>query len=112
MSSLKGSTVQLECPETVPESRELSWYFKSGSGVMRMVYSINSQINPGLQSQLHMRINITGNHTIGEYHLSIYELEESDAGIYECDITGTAIAYRQQLTVIGKSTFIAIQVTL
>ncbi|XP_071132689.1 uncharacterized protein [Mytilus edulis] len=103
LSSLKGSTVQLECPESVPESRTLIWYFKSGSDVMRMVYSINSQISPHLQSQLHRIINITGNHTIGEYHLGIYmiyELKESDAGIYECDITGTVSVYRQQLTVI------------
>ncbi|CAC5384326.1 unnamed protein product [Mytilus coruscus] len=98
LSSLKGSTVQLECPETVTESRTFNWHFRSGSHPI--IYSQNSVINPSLQTDLHKRINITGNHTIVEYHLSIYELKESYDGRYECVVTGNAIVDRQQLTVI------------
>ncbi|CAC5399924.1 unnamed protein product [Mytilus coruscus] len=98
LSTLKGSTVQLECPETVTESRSLSWYIRSGSN--SIIYTINSDINPSLQSDLHQRLNITGNHTIGEYHLSISDVRESDEGTYECSISGTINRYRVKLTVV------------
>lgn len=70
-----------------------------------MTYSINSRINPSFPSDLQQRLNITGNQTDGEYHLSISDIRESDEGSYECSVSGTSKIYTEQLTVIGKTFF-------
>lgn len=100
MFALKGSIVQLECPYTVTDMESLSW---RRVDFISRTYSINSRINPTFPSDLQQRLNITGNQTDGEYHLSISDIRESDEGSYECSVSGTSKIYREQLTVIGKT---------
>lgn len=100
--ALKGSTVQLECPSTATIVESLIWRRVDSNTI---TYSINSKINPSFPSDLQQRLNITGNQTDGEYHLSISDITESDEGSYRCSISGTSKIYTEQLTVIGKTFF-------
>lgn len=100
MFALKGSTVQLECPYTVTDLESLTWRRVDSNFI---TYSINSRINPNFPSDLQQRLNITGNQTDGEYHLSISDIRESDQGSYKCSVSGTSKIYTEQLTVIGKT---------
>ncbi|XP_071133273.1 protein turtle-like [Mytilus edulis] len=96
-SSLKGSTVQLKCPYRATVGQRIAWSYISTTALR---YSENSLINPNFPTDLKERLNITGNHTIGEYHLNISDIRESDEGTYECLLSGSAEIYREQLTVI------------
>lgn len=100
LSALGGSIVQLECPYTATDGKRLSWTYISSKGFLK--YSENSLINPNIPTDLRKRLNITGNHTNGEYHLNITDVRESDEGKYECSVSGTSKINLEQLTIIRK----------
>lgn len=60
-------------------------------------------INPTFTKDLKERLQITGNHTKGEYHLNISDIREGDEGTYECTLSGSIGIHTEQLTVICKS---------
>ncbi|XP_063447530.1 nephrin-like isoform X2 [Mytilus trossulus] len=104
--ALEGSTVQLECPYTVTDLKSLRWRRVDNNSI---TYSINSRINPSFSSNLQQRLNITGNQTEGEYHLSISDITKSDEGSYECSISGTSKIYTEQLTLIVEPSSVIIE---
>lgn len=65
-------------------------------------YTIGTTINPNLAVELRSRLAVTGDHTAGNYHLSISDVRKSDEGIYDCALSGTSSVSRLQLTVISK----------
>ncbi|CAG2192879.1 unnamed protein product [Mytilus edulis] len=91
LSALKGSSVQLTCPYTATDS-SISWSHYSNK------YTENNMTNPFLPSSLTKRLYITGNHTVGEYHLNISDIRKSDEGNYQC--SASVNVYTTQLTVI------------
>lgn len=48
------------------------------------------------------RLKITGNHSIGEYHLNMLDIRQSDQATYVCSISKTTKVHSQQLIVIGE----------
>ncbi|CAC5411897.1 unnamed protein product [Mytilus coruscus] len=104
--AVKGSTGQLVCPYTSTNS--LRWSFKSTTASSYTSYTSNDRISPNLPPELIQRLSVTGNHAIGEYHLKISNIQESDQGIYQC-IDFTVQSYTQDLIVIVGPTNITIE---
>ncbi|XP_076109450.1 nephrin-like [Mytilus galloprovincialis] len=98
VSGVKGSTVQMECPYKTPQGKRILWSKKTNPAIQ---YTDGTNINPNLPSDLTTRLSVTGDHTAGDYHLSISDVRESDEGTYECYLSGTAGSVTTlQLTVI------------
>ncbi|XP_052063074.1 nephrin-like [Mytilus californianus] len=55
------------------------------------------------------RLKITGDHSIGEYHLNILDIRQSDQTRYECSISKTTRVHSQQLVVIVGPSAITIE---
>ncbi|CAC5411892.1 unnamed protein product [Mytilus coruscus] len=55
------------------------------------------------------RLKITGDHSIGEYHLNISDIRPSDQTRYECSISKTTRVHSQQLIVIVVPSAITIE---
>lgn len=100
--AVKGSTVQLECPFKDTGAGTLDWSFKSTLSSKFVLYTINAEINPGIPSGVNQRLTVTGNYDIGEYHLHISDIRESDQGTYQCIDGFTGNKNSEALTVIGK----------
>lgn len=86
--AVQGSSVQLQCPYRVnySEGKRILWSRKDDG----IIYTIGIDINSKLQSELISRLKVIGDHTAGEYHLSISNVRKSDEGNYECSLSGTA----------------------
>ena len=95
ITSLLGSTVELRCQHQATSSFKLKW----SQSRLSVLYSSNDIIFLDDYPDIKRRISITGDHKIGEYHLSISDVRKSDAGNYEC-LVGSNID-NNQLTVIG-----------
>ncbi|XP_071132688.1 protein turtle-like [Mytilus edulis] len=96
--ALNSSTVQLECPYAASDGRRIVWKYSARS--IFKTYSEGNMINPTFAKDLKERLQITGNHTKGEYHLNISDIRESDEGTYECTLSGSIGIHTEQLTVI------------
>lgn len=95
-----GSTVELKCPYTAKPSNHLVWTYIIGSKTAS--FAENNFINNiTLSPTVYRRLSVSGNHSIGEYHLNIANIRKSDEGIYECSVSINIHSIR--LTVIGKS---------
>lgn len=57
-------------------------------------------VNNILPADLYRRLFITGDHSVGEYHLKITDIRKSDEGKYRCTVIGKESDI--YLTVIGK----------
>ncbi|CAG2184919.1 TTN [Mytilus edulis] len=95
------SIIQLECPYTATADQTIDWNKQRNGRTTR--YTIGTVINPNLPLELKSRLTVTGDHTAGDYHLSISDVRKSDEGNYECALFGTSSvsSYRLQLTVIN-----------
>ena len=67
-----------------------------------IIYTWNTDINNRLPTELLDRIFVTGNHTAGEFHLTISDFRQTDGGIYECLVSGILDTFKQTLNVIGE----------
>ncbi|CAC5404052.1 unnamed protein product [Mytilus coruscus] len=105
--ALKGSTVQLICPYKHTVAGTLDWSFKSRTATSPTIYTVGKTVVSFLPDELKQRLTVTGNHIIGEYHLNISNIRESDQGTYEC-LTGGKID-QQALNVIVGPTNISIE---
>ena len=92
INGISGSTIQLIC-----QYRGNVVWKKSG-----ILYSDKTYINSNLPLDLRQRLSITGNYGVGEYHLKIAAIRQSDGGTYECIVTDTSNSGQQTLNVIGK----------
>lgn len=98
--AVKGSTVQLVCPFKHTGVGTLDWSFKSNTTSKYTQYTAGKDVVSYLPDEIKQRLNVTGNHAIGEYHLKISDIRESDQGTYECLKTGEKNT--QNIIVIGK----------
>lgn len=97
--ALIGSTVQLKCPYTATSSNNLVWNYFSGSSVV--YFAENKFINTiTLSPSIYRRLSVSGNHNIGEYHLTIADVRKSDEGRYECSVSINIVIIT--LAIIGK----------
>lgn len=102
--AMKGSTVQLECPYKDTGAGSLDWSFKSTTSSTFLSYTSNAFISPIIPTEQRVRLTVTGNHAIGQYHLSISDIRESDQGTYNCFVGATGNQQEQTLVIIGKYT--------
>lgn len=97
--------MHLVCSHKHNGSGTLQWSFKSTTASVFIMYTHNAVVSPHLPSELNQRLNLTGNHTIGEYHLNIFDIRDSDQGTYTCLVSPSGDRNTQNLTVIGKCSF-------
>ncbi|XP_052063061.1 kin of IRRE-like protein 3 [Mytilus californianus] len=105
---LTGSTIQLKCPAKLAPRRSL-WFYTNGT---QSVYlTENGYINNDtLSPELYRRLSVSGNHSIGEYHLNIADIRKSDEGKYEC-IVGKDIGTVFLTVIVGPTALIIDNVT-
>ncbi|CAC5394843.1 GPA33 [Mytilus coruscus] len=106
LQALTGSTLQLKCPYKVTLSNNLRWdYSKEGSAPVFL--SENDFINTiTLSPDIYNRLSVSGNHSAGEYHLTIADIRKSDEGKYECSVSMNFES--MQLTVIVGPTAVSL----
>ncbi|VDI65477.1 Hypothetical predicted protein [Mytilus galloprovincialis] len=100
VSGVKGSIVQLKCPYNAADENKIVWFIKKSETSPATQITDGLNINPSLPSDLKSRLTVTGDHAAGEYHLSISDVRESDAGTYTCILYGTVGVTTLQLNVI------------
>ncbi|CAG2186009.1 unnamed protein product [Mytilus edulis] len=93
--TLKGSTVQLKCKYTADAGLKQHLLWKKGNTLL----SENTIMG---NTDVKERLSITGKHSLGEYHLSISDIRESDQATYSCSITRTTKVDSQQLIVYSE----------
>ncbi|CAG2197106.1 unnamed protein product [Mytilus edulis] len=93
LNALTGSTAQLKCSFKADAvlGERLQWL--KGS----LILTENTLIG---NSEMKDRLTITGDHSIGEYHLNISNIKESDMGVYKCFNTNKYEVETHQLIVI------------
>ncbi|XP_076109530.1 titin-like [Mytilus galloprovincialis] len=99
VSAVQESIIQLKCPYTATADRTIDWNKQINGKTTG--YTIGTVINLNLPLDLKSRLTVTGDHTAGDYHLSISDVRKSDEGNYECALSGTSSVSRLQLTVIS-----------
>lgn len=106
--ALTGSTVELKCMYTANAGLVQRLLWRRGTTLL----SENTILE---NTDVRQRLKITGDHSIGEYHLNISDIRQSDQATYKCSISKTTKVHSQQLIVIGEYrkciTYIGIHVT-
>lgn len=98
---IKGSTVQLRCPDKGNSIQWIVWMKRDGNSFK--TYASATFVDKNLDADLRSRLQVTGDQTAGEYHLNISNVRKSDEGTYRCLLSGTSgEGSSQQLTVISK----------
>lgn len=95
-SGIRGQYVELQCAFKSTDKIILWMIGTSGLSEGTIIYP---HVQP---DEFRERLSITGNHDVGEYHLTIRNLSKTDAGTYSCLPSGTASQPSNvQLSIIG-----------
>ena len=94
---MAGTQIELTCP-WYTQWNIIRWVLP---GDPRIDLSENEQLLDSVPTELRPRMDITGNHTRGLYHLTIYDIKKTDERLYECNVSDHVAVYN--LSVIGNA---------